>query len=171
MLFAIFSLFKLVEKGMCGNRVTHNKSGKVKMVHSKSTPRRTQNAGFVLSISFTFGWGFVTNLEGPMVTADVSCSACNSIIGWKFVSDMQKDQPNIHFVNRYGICCSSFRERPEKCRSRSTASCESSSTGEETEGSFVVTDTVNDPHVNEQGSDTDASSDSDASVFTYVNWA
>ncbi|CAJ1402164.1 unnamed protein product [Effrenium voratum] len=122
--------------------------------------------------SVSVGVGTPSRLaQGPMVTADVSCSACNSIIGWKFVSDMQKDQPNIHFVNRYGICCSSFRERPEKCRSRSTASCESSSTGEETEGSFVVTDTVNDPHVNEQGSDTDASSDSDASVFTYVNWA
>ena len=48
--------------------------------------------------------------QGIMETADVLCARCKSIIGWKFVSDLCAKKHNMHYVHRFGVCCSAILE-------------------------------------------------------------
>ena len=48
--------------------------------------------------------------QGLMETANVWCSKCETIVGWKFVKDLCSKKPNVHFVHRFGVCESSMIE-------------------------------------------------------------
>lgn len=46
--------------------------------------------------------------QGPMEVADVSCSRCLGVVGWKFCSDLGAVRRNRHQVGRFGLCLSSI---------------------------------------------------------------
>eukprot|EP00438_Fugacium_kawagutii_P031784 Skav230990 [mRNA] locus=scaffold1822:56846:59598:- [translate_table: standard] len=63
--------------------------------------------------------------QGMMETAPVWCSSCKSMIGWKFVKDLSSKKPNVHYVQRFGVCESAILEL-KKSDSESVDSDESS---------------------------------------------
>lgn len=46
--------------------------------------------------------------QGLMEVANVSCSACSGVVGWKFVRDLRPSQSNRNQVGRFGLCTSSI---------------------------------------------------------------
>merc|ERR1712008_83249 len=48
--------------------------------------------------------------QGRMEVADVSCKACSAIIGWQFVTDLEKSLCNRNQVGRFGLCVSSLMD-------------------------------------------------------------
>lgn len=51
--------------------------------------------------------------QGPMEVADVSCTACLGIVGWKFVRDLDVAERNRNQVGRFGLCTSSIAPTKE----------------------------------------------------------
>eukprot|EP00884_Botryococcus_braunii_P011218 jgi/Botrbrau1/20097/Bobra.0173s0001.1 len=55
-------------------------------------------------------------MQGTMEVADVSCSACEGIIGWKFVKDCSAMLVNVAQAGRFGILASSFNPDRQQCQ-------------------------------------------------------
>lgn len=48
--------------------------------------------------------------QGPMEVADVFCSVCDGVVGWRFARDLDPAQTNRNQLGRFGICRSSILE-------------------------------------------------------------
>eukprot|EP00929_Paragymnodinium_shiwhaense_P113002 TRINITY_DN81270_c0_g1_i1.p1 TRINITY_DN81270_c0_g1~~TRINITY_DN81270_c0_g1_i1.p1 ORF type:complete len:465 (+),score=53.94 TRINITY_DN81270_c0_g1_i1:132-1397(+) len=85
---------------------------------------------------------FMLVAQGRMEVADVSCSACLGVIGWKFTKDLDVREPNRNQVGRFGVCLSSLalaaasepRVPSDSESSESDALEEDASMEEDTEG-------------------------------------
>lgn len=114
--------------------------------HSWSPPGgRTEDAWFVngfFSGSVDVGPARIAQLtQGTMEVADVSCSACRGVVGWKFVKDLDKNGRNRNQVGRCGLCTSSIGGLEPDFESTSDVSdaYHYSGADSEIEDSFAVT--------------------------------